>query len=129
MRSTKQVVENHLKCFGERDLEGILSDYAPGAILFTPQGPLKGFAIRELFVALLAEFGKPGTKFSLDHLSVEGDYAYILWTAETADNVYESATDTFIVRDGKIVGQSFAARIMSKHAPKSTADLRRSTPM
>ena len=45
---------------------------------------------------------------------VEGDYAYILWTAETADNVYELATDTFVVRDGKIVAQSFAGKIAPK---------------
>ena len=46
--------------------------------------------------------------------SVDGDYAYILWTAETADNVYEVGTDTFVVRDGKIVAQSFAAKIAPK---------------
>jgi hypothetical protein len=43
--------------------------------------------------------------------SVEGDYAYIIWAAETADNVYEMATDTFLVRDGKIIAQSFAGKI------------------
>ena len=32
MASTKEVVGNHLKCFGEGDLEGVLSDYAPGAV-------------------------------------------------------------------------------------------------
>ena len=42
---------------------------------------------------------------------VDGDYAYILWTAETADNVYELATDTFVVQQGKIVAQSFTAKI------------------
>ena len=115
MTSTKDVVDNHLKCFGEGDLKGILSDYAPGAVLFTPDGPLKGAdAIRPLFQAMIAEFGKPGAAFSMKHQSVEGDYAYILWTAETADNVYEVGTDTFVVRDGKIVAQSFAAKITPK---------------
>ena len=42
------------------------------------------------------------------------EYAYILWTAETADNVYEMATDTFVVRDGKILAQSFAAKLTPK---------------
>lgn len=42
---------------------------------------------------------------------VDGDYAYILWTAETVDNSYEFATDTFLVQKGKIVAQSFAAKI------------------
>jgi hypothetical protein len=45
---------------------------------------------------------------------VEGDCAYILWTAEAADNVYEVGTDTFVVRDGKIVAQSFAAKATLK---------------
>jgi ketosteroid isomerase-like protein len=115
MATTKDVLDRHLKCFGDGDLRGILSDYAPEAVLFTPNGPLKGpDAIRPLFERLLAEFGKPGATFSMKLQSVEGDYAYILWTAETADNVYELATDTFLVRDGKIVAQSFAAKITPK---------------
>ena len=115
MASTKDVVDHHLKCFGEGDLNGILSDYAPGAVLFTPDGPLRGTnSIRPLFQAMIAEFGKPGATFSMKQQSVEGDYAYILWAAETADNVYEVATDTFVVRDGKIVAQSFAAKITPK---------------
>jgi hypothetical protein len=52
--------------------------------------------------------------FVLNPLSVDGDHAYILWTAETADDVYEIGTDTFVVRDGKIVAQSFAAKITPK---------------
>ena len=115
MASTKDVLNNHLKCFGEGDLNGILSDYAPGAVLFTPDGPLKGAdAIRPLFQAMIAEFGKPGATFSMKQQSIEGEYAYILWAAETADNMYEIATDTFVVRDGKIVAQSFTSKITPK---------------
>ena len=115
MASTNEVLDNHLKCFGEGDLKGILSDYAPGAVLFTPEGPLRGAeAMRPFFQALIAEFGKPGAVFSMNQQSVDGEYAYILWTAETADNVYEMATDTFVVREGKIVAQSFAGKITPK---------------
>jgi hypothetical protein len=46
--------------------------------------------------------------------SVEGDYAYLLWMAETADNVYELGTDTFVVSSGKIMLQSFAAKVTPK---------------
>src|SRR5215510_10083484 len=113
--SAKEVVERHLKCFREFDLEGLLSDYAPGAVFFTPDGPLKGLdAIRPLFQAMLAEFRKPGMTFEMKQLSVEGDHAYALWTAETADNVYELGTDTLTIRDGKIVAQSFAGKIVPK---------------
>jgi hypothetical protein len=70
--------------------------------------------IRPLFESLIAEFGKPGATFNVKQQLVEADYAYISWTAKTADNVYELATDTFVVREGKIVAQSFTAKIMPK---------------
>src|SRR5215475_11824343 len=115
MASTKDVLDHHLKCFGEGDLKGILSDYAPNAVLFLPDGPLRGVdAMKPLFQAMFAEFGKPGAAFSMKQQFVEGEYAYILWTAETADNVYEVGTDTFVVRDGKIVAESFTGKIRPK---------------
>ena len=115
MGSTKDVIDRHLRSFGAQDLNGILSDYVPGAVLFTPGGLLRGVdAIKAFFQALLAEFGKPGASFRLKHQCVEGDYGYILWTAETADNVYELGTDTFVVRDGRIEVQSFAGKMTPK---------------
>lgn len=115
MASTTDVLDHHIKCFGEGDLAGILSDYAPEAVLFTPDGPLKGVeAIRPFFQAMLAEFGQPGTTFSMTLRTVVSDYAYVIWTAETADNVYEMATDTLVIRDGKIAAQSFAGKIAPK---------------
>jgi hypothetical protein len=115
MRTTGEVLGNHLMSFGKGDINGILSDFAPMAILFTPAGTLVGVdAIRPLFEGLIAEFAKPGSSFELKHQSIEGEYAYILWTAETAENRYELATDTFVVRGGKIVAQSFAAKILPK---------------
>jgi len=115
MPSTKDVLDHHLKCFGEGNLEGILADYSSDAVLFMPTGPLMGTqAMKAVFQAIFAEFGKPGTSFALHQRWVEGDYAYILWTAETADNHYDAATDTFVVQDGKIVAQSFAAKITPK---------------
>ena len=115
MASTRSVTDHHIKCFFDFDLDGILSDYAPTAVLFTPHGPLKGVdAIRPLFQAMLEEFRKPGMTFNMTQLSVEGEYSYALWSAETADNVYEVGTDTLVVRDGKIVAQSFAGKITPK---------------
>ncbi len=115
MLSTEEVIDHHLQAFSEGDLQGILCDYAPDAILFTPDASLKGAdAIRPLFEAMIAEFGKPGATFSLKQQSIHGEYAYILWTAETADNVYELSTDTFVVRDGQIVAQSFASKMTRK---------------
>ncbi len=93
----------------------MVSDYSSDAVLFTPEGPLKGHdPIREFFRALIAEFAQPGTTFSLQLQSIDGDFGYALWSAETADHVYEMATDTHVVRNGKIVAQSFAGQIRPK---------------
>ena len=116
MASTQDILENHLKAFDQGDLNGVLSDYAPGAVLFTKDGALKGVeAIRPLFETLIAEFGNLGATFNMTKQLIEGDYAYIVWTAETPDNVYEMATDTFVVREGKIVAQSFTAKATPKY--------------
>jgi hypothetical protein len=113
--STSDVLDRHLNSFAKFDVAGIVADYSSDAILFTPTGPLRGPAeIKPLFQALVSEFAKPGSSFTMQHRSIEGDHGYILWTAETADNSYEFATDTFVVRNGKIVAQSFAAKIKRK---------------
>ena len=115
MKTPGEILDNHLMSFGKGDINGILSDYAPMAILFTPAGPLVGIdAMRPLSAGLIEEFAKPGSSFELKHKSIEGEYAYIIWTAETAENRCELATDTFVVREGKIVAQSFATKIVPK---------------
>ena len=118
MRSTEELLDRHLDCFGRGDLDGIVADYSPAAVMFTPGGPLNGpVAIRSLFQAVFTEFGKPGTTFSLQLRSVDGDYAYILWRAETADNIYEAIADTFVMRNGQIVLHSFGGKIQPKRPP------------
>jgi hypothetical protein len=108
--STSDVVDRHLNSFAKYDVDGILADYSSDAILFTPAGPLKGpAAIKPLIQTLVSEFAKPGSSFTLQHRSIEGDHGYILWTAETADNSYELVTDTFVVRNGTNLGVTVVA--------------------
>jgi SnoaL-like protein len=115
MNSTKDVIENHIRRFREGNIDGVLDDFSLNAILLTSTGPLRGRSeIQGLLQNLLAEFGKPGASDTVHTAIFEGDYAYLIWSGETADNYYEFATDTFIVRDGKIEAQFFAAKITPK---------------
>jgi ketosteroid isomerase-like protein len=112
MSATQKVLENHLARFVSGDLDGLIADYVEESVLFTQAGPLRGpQAIRGLMSGLFRDFAQPGARFALQLQSVEGEAGYILWTAETAQNRYEFATDTFVVRGGKIVYQSFAAKV------------------
>jgi ketosteroid isomerase-like protein len=119
--STKEVLNRHLKCFGDGDLAGLLADYAPDTVVFRPYGfggaggVSKGItAIGPVFSTVLAEFARPGSRFEIRQQAIEGDYAYIVWDAETAHNVYELGSDTFVVKDGKIVAHSIVAKIDPK---------------
>jgi ketosteroid isomerase-like protein len=107
--TTQAVVNHHLEGFLALDLQGVMADYAPDAVMIVPTGMLHGAdEIRPLFQNLFAEFAKPGATFDLKQQLIEGDIAYIWWVAETPDNMYELGTDTFFVRHGKIEAQTFA---------------------
>src|SRR2546425_3867460 len=118
--TTQEVLTHHLHAFGKGDLAGVMADYSPESRLFTPNGMLSGpEAIRQLFTTQFKEFAKPGASFQMLRQDVDGDTAYILWKAETADNRYEIGTDTFVVKDGKIVTQTFAGKITPKPLRRS----------
>lgn len=116
-KSTDDILNHHLQSFGAGDLNGVLEDYTDTSIIITPTGAvLRGpQQIKPLFEAFFKEFAKPGASFNLNQRVVDREVAYISWTAETADNVYELGTDTFFIRNGKIEAQTLAAKATSKH--------------
>jgi ketosteroid isomerase-like protein len=110
---TRQVFDHHIHALGSGDVDDILTDYTDNSVLITPDATLKGHnAIRAAFEGFVSGLFKPGTyEFALDTLRVEGEVAHAIWHAkcESADVVF--GTDTFIVREGKIAVQTFAAKI------------------
>ena len=111
--TTQDVLTHRLNSFG--DIAGTMADYTAESRFFTPDGLLRGSeAIRKFFVRAFEEFAKPGKSFEMLRQEVDGDTAYIVWRAETADNIFEFGSDTFIVRNGKIVTQTFGGKISPK---------------
>lgn len=112
---TREVVQRHLQTFGAGDIEGVLADYADDAVMFTPEGPIRGKEeLRTAFEGFIAEFGQEGTTFELTTEEYVGEHGYINWTAETPGNIYHYGVDGFTVRDGKIVVQFFGAHVEPK---------------
>jgi predicted SnoaL-like aldol condensation-catalyzing enzyme len=111
--TTSEVLEHHLNSLG--DIVSTMADYRSESKFFTPEGVLRGAEeIRSFFVNMFEEFNKPGTYFEMLRQEVDGETAYIVWKAETAVSRYEVGSDTFIVRNGKIVTQTFAGKISPK---------------
>jgi ketosteroid isomerase-like protein len=115
MTSTDAVLDHHLEAFANQDLEETVLDYADESIVVTNMGVSRGLdEIEELFAGLFEEFSQEGTIIEVDDTIVEGDFAYLLWHAETPDNVYEFCTDTFYIPEGTIEFQTFAGKIEPK---------------
>jgi len=115
--TTEEVLKRHQATFGASDVEGTLADYAADAVVFTPNGIVRGTEeLRAMFEGLFAEWSKPGTTFEMVQELVDGNYAYMFWNAETADNTYEAGQDAFVILNGKIVAHFFSAKITPKPA-------------
>ncbi len=114
MSTTEDVLNHHLEAFGAQDMDETLSDYADDAVVVTPEETYRGLdEIERLFEGFFAEFTEEST-FTLDEQVVEDDYALIVWRADTPENEYEFATDTFVVSDGEIVAQTVTGKITPK---------------
>jgi ketosteroid isomerase-like protein len=113
---TEKTLLHHWQAFGAGDVEAIMADYAEDAVLITPDGALKGHAqIRSLFAQIFAHMFPPdSTSLNLTKRVVEGEIAYILWSGSSAHYHALLGTDTFVMRDGKIVAQTFAAQLEAK---------------
>jgi ketosteroid isomerase-like protein len=105
---TETVVRNHLQAFlDQKGIAAILSDYDDDARFLSEQRTYHGRReIRNFFEDFIASLPPQAIKrFSLRSLRVEGDLAYITWSA---GHELPLGTDTFVVRNGKIVSQTFA---------------------
>ena len=106
---TKEVLDHHWVAFKANDLEETMKDYTDESVLITPNGVYSGLGeIRQNFINAFKAFPKDSTTFTLDKSVVVKDVGYILWRSRTPTFNLSYATDTFIIREGKIVRQTYA---------------------
>lgn len=105
--ATRAVLRNHLRA-ATVGVDAIMQDYTDRSVLVTREGTYRGLAeIRGFFNALVDAL--PAGFFEglrMIRQEVVGEVAYILWDRQP---FLAQATDTFVVRDGKILYQTFAA--------------------
>jgi ketosteroid isomerase-like protein len=105
---TEIIVRHHLQAFVEQQgLEAILNDYADDACFLSEGRAYCGKpSIREFFEGFIAALPPNAIdQFTLRSLRAQGDVVYITWSAGPE---LPLGTDTFIVRKGRIVAQTFA---------------------
>lgn len=107
-RSTEATLAHHIDAFSSGDIEAIIRDYSDESVLFTPAGAIRGVEQLKSFFNGFVRNLPPGFMESFDMVrkDVDGEVAYIVWQS---GDIAPLGTDTFVVRDGKIVAQTFTA--------------------
>ena len=104
-QQTEAILGRHLRAFANGDVDAIINDYTDESVLFTPGGTVRGLTqLRKFYDGILTD--QPGYFLNFDMMfkDVEGDVGFIVWFS---DPEAPMGTDTFVVRDGKIVTQTF----------------------
>lgn len=106
-RTTKTVLEHHLGAFA-KGLDELMKDYSATSVILTHDKQYRGLApIRGFFDGFLKSV-KPGfwEAFKINAQAIDADVAYLVWEAKPFVNI---ATDTLVVRGGRIAVQTFTA--------------------
>lgn len=112
--TSRNIIMHHLTSFQENDLEALMSDYTSKSVLITPVATYTGpDEIRSFFVDLMLHFPKQKSGFELDKLIANDGLVYIVWHAKTPSLDVTLASDTFIIKEGKIHQQTFAGELRS----------------
>ena len=104
---TSQVLQNHLQA-AARNVDAVMRDYSDQSVLVTGDRTYRGLSEIRAFFSQLLEGPTGGflKTMKMHRQEIVGDVGYILWEAKPW---FAFATDTFVVRDGKILYQTFAS--------------------
>jgi hypothetical protein len=108
-----KVLDHHVANMKTGNLEGVLSDYAPDAVVVTPpglanaSGVFVGADTRKLFSVLTDKDHVPGNKTMQTRYESAGpDTSLMYWVQFKGTAKEVSGHDVFVVRGGKVVFQA-----------------------
>jgi len=109
---TRAVLDHQYEAFSAGNADEIAADFADDAVLIRADAVFSGrAAIRGAYQEMFEGRFKPGSyELAVDAEHVVGEIAYIAWRASCATDELTLGTDTFVVRNGKIVAQTFTAK-------------------
>jgi hypothetical protein len=101
MATANEVFQHHLSVFGAGNIDEILVDYGDRV--------WRGLSgAREFFHLWIDDLGPAGSCFDIIDRQAVNDWLYITWTAESNNYKFDYGSDTFLIRDNKILRQTVA---------------------
>ncbi|UJP09238.1 nuclear transport factor 2 family protein [Microbacterium sp. KUDC0406] len=113
MRTTTEVVHDHLMRRLEGDLDADLRNYASDIVLLTGSGVYRGHEGVRACAAELDRLVGSGT-FTYAETVIDGDYGFLEWTADHEDSMVRDGADSFVIQNGAIVMQSIHYTVRSR---------------
>ena len=111
-KQTEAAVNHHLKALLAKDIDGVMEDYVEDSVFIVYSDPeaMHGLAaIRAMFTQHLEAIAPEVlSSFKVHRLTVDGEIAYLVWSL---GKEIPFASDTFVVRGGKIVAQTAVAYV------------------
>ena len=109
MKSSHAVLGHHLQPRGFGDASSVIADYREDSALLT-NGPIKGTkALDDFFGGFLSAMPEFVAGLRMVGQAVHGEIAYIV---RESSKYAPLDTNTFLIRDGKILTQTFAAHTL-----------------
>jgi ketosteroid isomerase-like protein len=104
---TAATLARHIQAVTSGDVDAVLRNFSDESVVFTPDGRLHGLSAIRKDTEAFFESSPPAMMpaFQIVRQDVDGEVAYLLWKAEPFVTL---AAETFVVRAGKIVAQTFA---------------------
>ena len=112
----EDVMTRHGSAIRAGDVDGVLADYTDESVIMGPGRTARGLAeIRELFTELFTDLIPPGsTTLAPTWRATDGEYFFVVWKGESDKHLFPIGTDTFVVRDDKIIFQTFVPHVVDK---------------
>jgi hypothetical protein len=116
-----KILDHHVANMKSGNLEGVLSDYAPDAVVITPPGMVSASGVfvgadtRKLFLVLTDKDHVPGNKTMQTRYESSGpDTTIMHWVQFKGTPKEVSGDDVFVVRGGKVVFQTVMVNAAKK---------------
>ena len=105
-RTAEDVFDDHLRLAGEHRFEEDLErNVAPDCVILERRGVFHGRDGARHLARILAE-ELPDAPYQYTNRLVEGRFAFLEWTAETAQARVRDGADSFVIENGWIVAQT-----------------------
>lgn len=112
-RSTAEILDDHLResQVGSVDVD-LARNYATDLIVLTSRGVFRGHeGLRRLAQHLREEL--PSASFEYLTRLVEGELGLLEWTARAEGSGVDDGADSYLIREGRIVGQTIHYTVRS----------------